>query len=247
MGQHTNKLKNLHNDGQTTLERIKSFINRILERFTFVVKKILTAYIKSRLLPLNELRVRHFISVLDSDNFVLKRKQWYFVPKLKLNDYSREVIDYAFERLEITKDDVLFEMNNQIQSKSALLLSFKLILFSLSKKYLLGFGVNLTEDVENILRRFNIRLDDVDIFERIQQQIKNIERDLNRLKATHEQLAKEKDFERTESASEAVMSLLYMVNPNANREMYLSDFFVIYKLFKANEKQNRGNLQSESN
>lgn len=247
MEEHTKKSKKLYNDGRIILEKIKSFISQITELFIGAVKKVLTAYVKSRLLRLNELKVRHFISVLDDENFVLKRKSWYFVPKNKLYEYSKEVIDYAFEKLEITKDDVLFEMNNQIQSKSALLLSFKLILYSLSKKIILGFGVNLTDDVENILRRFNIRLDDENIIDKIQQQIKNIERDLNRIKATHEQLSKSKDVERTESTSEAIMSLLYTVNPNANREMYLSDFFVIYKLFKANEKQNRGNLQPEGN
>jgi hypothetical protein len=242
--QKTNKL-HLHNVGRILLPLFVWCTKQASEIGSSARSKTIKALKKLLLSDLQQLRVSDFISILEGKKSAMKRYKWLYVPISWVQLAHNEVINTSFERLELSKNDNSKLFQQEILSKTALLMALRLLGVILETKERNYFERDLSEISLKLFKRFNIKLDDPNLYQNIKRQIINVERDLNRIskiaEAEQARLNSEQQG-KTLTASEAVMSLLHAITNTVDRSMYLVDFFVVYNNYKKqvrNEKQNK--------
>lgn len=228
------------------MKRVFSFVkNRILKE----LKKQLKLYLKKHLiLDISKVKIYHFIQIMEGNHNYLKSYKLLYVPKKWLKLQADEIINISFERLELSKVDKSKQFQNEIVSKTAILMALRMLGVILETKERYEFNKDLSVIAMKILRRFNIKLEDENLLNNIKRQITNIERDLHRITIiadTEKQRILQEAENNNVTPTEAIMSLLHAITNTVDRNMYLLDFFVIYQNHKKqikNEKQNSRNI-----
>ena len=150
-------------------------------------------------------------------------------------------------KLDISSSDNIDDLESNLLSSKIKLIILRNLMFVLLKKYSYGFDINLNLECEKILRRFGLKLDDEQLFVKLDSKIKQLETEIENAIKQIDDKRDDMFEEKTKSASESILSLLYGISSNmniqVNRDMYLSDFFVIYELYKDRVKIEKQNLK----
>lgn len=228
----------IHTIKRVMFTKLLSVINFAKQKFTRVAESLL-------LLNLNNIKVKHMVYILEGNSKMICRFR--FAPYYMLRNRITYLINLIMSKLDISSSDNINDLESNLLSSKIKLIILRNLMFVLLKKYSYGFDINLNLECEKILRRFGLKLDDEQLFVKLDSKIKQLETEIENAIKQIDDKRDDMFEEKTKSASESILSLLYGISSNmniqVNRDMYLSDFFVIYELYKDRVKIEKQNLK----